>query len=80
MWKVYDMQMRDKKTIMEVARAWWPKEKLGNPLIDSNAKNKWEQISRAIQKSTDLVQRVEKDAAKNNISLHPHPKMYKNFF
>jgi hypothetical protein len=80
MWKVYDIKMRDKKQIIDIARAWWPEEELCNSISDPTTKNKWEQISRAIQKSTDLVQRVEKDAAKNNIPLHPHPKMYKNFF
>jgi hypothetical protein len=79
MWKVYDIKMRDKSFIMEIARAWWPEEELGNPSYDANAKNKWEQVSRAIKKATQLVQRVEKEAAKNNIPLRPHPKMYKNF-
>ena len=78
-WKVYDMKMRDKKTPMEIACAWWPKEKLRNPAYNSNAKNKWEQVSRAIKKATQLVQRVEKEAAKNNIPLRPHPMMYKKF-
>jgi len=79
MWKVYDMKTRDNKTIMEVARALWPEEELCDSINDSNTKNKWEQISRAIKTSTQLVQRVEKEAAKNKVSLHPHRNMYKNF-
>lgn len=79
-WKVYDMKIRDKKSLIAIARELWPKEILGNPTYDPKAKNRWEQISRAIKKATQSVRKVTEEAEKKKIPLRPHPQLYKNFF
>ena len=78
-WKVYDMKVRENKSLIKIAREWWPDEKLGNPTYDSNAKNRHEQVSKAFKQAAQLVRRVEEEAAKNKTRLTPHRNLYKKF-